>query len=118
MNYIILTVRQRKTKTVLFDKLYDQFSQLKIKRFYLKIKSIFVRQEIGKENIINLFKCIMSATIKQIVQEFVRVDKATAISNKKMMEVIGQSKYYIRNEDSTHVAILNSKFMNLFFGFV
>ena len=82
------------------------------------MKSIFVRQEIGKENIINLFKCIMSATIKQIVQEFVRVDKATAISNNKMMEVIGQSKYYTRNEDSTHVAILNSKFMNLFFGFV
>ena len=29
-----------------------------------------------------------------------------------MIEVIGHSKYYTRNEDSTHETILDSKFMN------
>ena len=37
MNYNMLTVRQRKIKTDIFDKLYDQFSQLKIKSFLNKI---------------------------------------------------------------------------------
>ena len=32
---------QRKLKTDTFDKLYEQFSQLKIKRFHLKIKTNF-----------------------------------------------------------------------------
>ena len=32
-----------------------------------------------------------------------------------MIEGIGQSKYYTRNEDSTHETILDSKFMDPFF---
>ena len=32
---------QKKLKTDTFDKLYEQFSQLKIKIFYLKIKTNF-----------------------------------------------------------------------------
>ena len=58
MTYNILCVRQRKIKTGYFDKLYDQFSQFQIKRFYVEIKSIFVIQEMVKENSIKLFKSI------------------------------------------------------------
>ena len=76
-----MTARQRKIKTGFFDKLYDLFSRLKIKIFYLKIKSFFVRQEMCKENIIKLFKSIMTAKIKIISQEFFRVNKAAVISN-------------------------------------
>ena len=38
MNYNMLTASQRKLKTDIFDKLYDQFSLLRIKIFYPKIK--------------------------------------------------------------------------------
>ena len=62
----MLNASQRKLKTDIFDK-YDQFSQFKIKRFYLKI------------NIIKLFKSIMTAKIKQIDQKFVRFDKVNVI---------------------------------------
>ena len=48
MNYNMLNACQRKIKTVFLDKLYDQFSQLKIKIFYLKINSICVIQEISR----------------------------------------------------------------------
>ena len=48
MDYNLLNASQRKLKTDIFDKLYDQFSQLKIKIFYLKIKSICVIQEISR----------------------------------------------------------------------
>ena len=82
MNYNMLTASQRKLKTDIFDKLYDQFSQLKIKRFYLKIKLIVVLQEIDKDTIIKLFKSITTAKIKQIDQENVIYDK-TAITIKK-----------------------------------
>ena len=58
----------------------------------------------------------MTEKIKQIGQEFVRVNTATVISNKKMIEVIGQSKNYTRIEDSTHEMILDSKFIDPFFG--
>ena len=69
MVYNLLNTSQRKLKSDIFDKLYDQFSQLKIKRLYLKIKSIFVLQQIGIDTIIRLFKSITTARIKQIDQE-------------------------------------------------
>ena len=57
----------------------------------------------------------MSAKIKKIDDECVRVDKATVISNKKMFEVIGQSRYYSRNEDLIHETILESGFIDSIF---
>ena len=57
----------------------------------------------------------MSAKIKTFDDECVRVDKATVISNKKMFEVIGQSRYYSRNEDSIHETILESGFIDSIF---
>ena len=82
MNYNMLNTSQRKLKTDIFDKLYDQFSQLKIKRFYLKIKLIVVLQEIDKDTIIKLFKSITTAKIKQIDQENVIYDKTAITINK------------------------------------
>ena len=119
MTYNTLSNRQRKKKSDFFDKLYDdQFSKLQIKRFYLKTRSIFVRQERSKDNIIKLFISIMTAKIKKFDEECVRVDNAAVISNKTMFEIIGQSRYYSRNEDSIHETILDSRFMDPFFGFV
>ena len=56
----------------------------------------------------------MSAKIKQFGEECVRVDEAAVISNKKMFEVTGQSRYYSRNEDLVHETILDSTFVDPF----
>ena len=69
MTYITLNNLQRSKKSNFFDKLYDnQFSKLQIKRFCLKSRYIFVRQEIGKDKIIKLFKSIMTAKNKLMMK--------------------------------------------------
>ena len=60
----------------------DQFNKLQIKRFYLKSSNIFVRQDVSKDNIIKLFKSIMTAKTK-IDDESVRVDEAAVTPSKK-----------------------------------
>ena len=56
MTYNTLSNLQVSKKRDFFDKLYDdQVSKLQIKGFYLKSKSIFVRQEMRKDQIIKLF---------------------------------------------------------------
>ena len=48
MDYNLLNASQRKLKTDIFDKLYDQFSQLKINRMYLKIKQFSFYKKLTK----------------------------------------------------------------------
>ena len=69
MTYNTMSNLQRLKKSDFFDKLYDdQFSKLQIKRFCLKSRNIFVRQEIGKDKIIKLFKSIMTAKKKLMMK--------------------------------------------------
>ena len=57
----------------------------------------------------------MTAKKKTFDDESFRVDKAAVMSSKKKFEVIGQSRYYSRNEDLIHETNLESRFMdNLF----
>ena len=56
MTYNTLSNLQVSKKRDFFDKLYDdQFSKLQIKGFYLKSRTIYVRQEMSKDKIIKLF---------------------------------------------------------------
>ena len=83
MTYITLNNLQRSKRSDFFDMLYDdQFTKLQIKRFYLKSSNIFVRQDVSKDNIIKLFKSIMTAKTK-IDDESVRVDEAAVTPSKK-----------------------------------
>ena len=54
----------------------------------------------------------MTAKYKLLYKENNKHDKATVNTNKKMIQVIGHFKYYLRNEDSTHETILETKFMD------
>ena len=74
MTYNSMSNLQRLKKSDFFDKLYDdKFSKLQIKRFYLKSRTIFVKQEMSKYKIIKLFKSVMTAK-KEIDDESVRVE--------------------------------------------
>ena len=74
MTYNSMSNLQRLKKSDFFDKLYDdKFSKLQIKRFYLKSRTIFVKQEMSKYKIIILFKSVMTAK-KEIDDESVRVE--------------------------------------------
>ena len=78
----------QRLKSEFFVKLYDdQFSKLQIKRFYLQSRKIYVEQDMAKDKIIKLFKIIMTA--KKMVDENVRVDKATVLSSKEMFQMNG-----------------------------
>ena len=49
MDYNKLSHLQRNKKTEFFEKIYDdQFSKVKIKRFYLQSSTVFVQQDIEK----------------------------------------------------------------------
>ena len=49
IDYNKLSHLQRNKKTEFFEKIYDdQFSKLKIKRFYLQSRTVFVQQDIEK----------------------------------------------------------------------
>ena len=47
----------------------------------------------------------MTAKKKTFDDESFRVDKTAVMSSKKKFEVIGQSRYYSRNEDLIHETI-------------
>ena len=53
---------------------------------------------------------------KKSDDESVRVDKTAVILSKQIFELIGQSKYYSRNEDLIHETNFESRFMDIFFG--
>ena len=62
MDYNKLANVQRNKKTEFFEKIYDDlFSKLKIKRFYLQSREVFVQQEITKTKIIKLLMSVMTA---------------------------------------------------------
>ena len=98
IDYNDLSLQQRIKKPDFFENIYDdQFSKLKIKIFYLQSRTVFVEQDIEKDTIIKLLKNI-------------RVDKAAIISSKKMFDIIGQSKFYSRNNDSIHETNSQTRF--------
>ena len=62
MDYKTLANEQRHKKTEFIEKIYDDlFSKLKIKRFYLSSRKVFVQQEITKTKIIKLLMSVMTA---------------------------------------------------------
>ena len=50
----------------------------------------------------------MTVMCKALDKEYAKNDKALVITNKKMIQAIGHSKYFSRNEEFTH----EKKFMN------
>ena len=59
MDYNDLSFQQRMKKTDFFEKIYDdQFSKLKIKRFYLQSRTVFDEQDIEKDTIIKLLNVL------------------------------------------------------------
>ena len=86
MDYKKLAHLQRNKKTGFFEKIYDDlFSKLKIKRFYLSSRKVFVQQEITKTKIIKLLMSVMTAKIHKKKQEKDRIDNAAVISRKKCL---------------------------------
>ena len=62
MDYNKLANEQRHKKTEFFEKIYDDLlSKLKIKRFYLQSRKVFVQQEITQTKIIKLLMSVMTA---------------------------------------------------------
>ena len=111
MDYKKLANLQRNKKTEFFEKIYDDlFSNLKIKRFYLSSRKVFVQQEITKTKIIKPLMSVMTAKTHKKKQEKDRVDNAAVISSKKMFDIIGQSKFYSRNNDSIHETNSETRF--------
>ena len=57
----------------------------------------------------------MTAKTNKQKNEKVRVDNAAVISSKKMIDIIGQSKFYSRNNDSIHETNSETRFRENFF---
>ena len=62
MDYTKLANEQKHKNTDFIEKIYDDlFSKLKIKRFYLSSRKVFVQQEITQTKIIKLLMSVMTA---------------------------------------------------------
>ena len=103
---------ERSLKADTFNKLYDEFIKLKIGRFYLKVKIFFVEQDIDREAIKNIFENVMTAKCKHLDKENDKHDKNLVKTNKKMIQVMGHSKYFSKNKEFTYETIVETKFMD------